>query len=303
MVKAVNFSIPSQAKVNRVYRLTVQLSDKNDKPTNKAIVITNPITMKFQVNRSIFAEINGAEIELYNLAMSTYNQLFYDYFNTEKRTVILEAGYEGQELSIIFVGDLWSCYTSRVGTETITRLECIVGVKSLNHVTDITLDNASRNQILKHAANDMLMDLKIYSGEDKKFSRPVSIYGNSYKTLQTYSDDNVYIDNNTIYVLEDSDAFVGYVPLINDESGLLGVPEHEDAILKVNMIFEPRLLIGQIIDVQSKVAPMFNGQYKIYGLRHEGIISGAESGYATTTLEMLVGDLKYGRFRVKSPQQ
>jgi hypothetical protein len=103
--------------------------------------------------------------------------------------------------------------------------------------------------------------------------------------------------------LSDDDAFEGVVPVIDDESGLLGVPQHEDAILKVDIIFEPRLMIGQIVDIQSRVAPMFNGQYKIYGIRHEGEISDAESGLATTTLEMLVGSQVYGRFHVKSPQQ
>jgi hypothetical protein len=98
------------------------------------------------------------------------------------------------------------------------------------------------------------------------------------------------------------DAFEGYVPVIDDNSGLLGVPEHEDAILTVRMIFEPRLVIGQKIEIKSQVAPMFNGQYKIYGIRHEGTISDAVSGKATTTLEMLIGSQVYGKFSIKSPQ-
>lgn len=302
MVKEVNFGISNQAKINRVYRLTVQAIDENDTPLNKAIVIQNPITMKFQINRSIFAEINGATIDLYNLSLETYRQLFYDYFNTSKRTVILEAGYDVNNMSVIFIGDMWSCYTSRVGTETVTHMECIVGYKSLFPNSDHTLANASRNQVLRYAANDMLMDIKIYSGEDTKFNRPVTIYGNAYKTIQQYSDNNAFIDNNTIYILQDQDAFEGLVPVINDESGLLGVPEHEDAILKIHIIFEPRLVIGQIVNIQSRIAPMFDGQYKIYGIRHEGTISDAESGIATTTLEMLVGTQVYGRFHVKSPQ-
>jgi hypothetical protein len=305
MVNAVNFNISNQAKVNRVYRLTVQAVDENDIPLKKAIVIDSTqthLTMKFQVNRSIFAEINGANIDIYNLKLDTYRQLFYDYFNVSKRTVILEAGYDAKNMSIIFIGDMWSCYTSRVGTETVTHMECIVGYKQVFAKADHTLEGATRNQVLQFAANDMLMDLKIYSGEDTKFSRPVTIYGNAYKTIQEYSDNNAFIDNNTIYILKDQDAFEGVVPRINDASGLLGVPEHEDAILKINMIFEPRLMIGQIVDVESRIAPMFNGQYKIYGIRHEGEISDAEAGVATTTLEMLVGSQVYGRFRVKSPQ-
>lgn len=311
MVRTFYTNLDKKPKLNRVYRLTVQRMNENEDAIDSAVVISNykdgkinnGLTMKFQVNRSIFAEINGATVEIYNLSLETYRELFYDYFALKKRTVILEAGYEGQVLSVIFVGDLWRCYTSREGTETITRLECIVGWKSLRMISEATLENISRNQLLRYAANDMAMDIDIYSGEDTRFSRPVSIEGNSYGVIQKYSDHQAFIDNNKIIVLGTQDAIVGDVPLINDESGLLGVPEHEDAILKVNMIFEPRLLVGQIIEIKSRVAPMFNGQYKIYGIRHEGEISDAEAGKATTTLELLVGMQVYGKFNIKTKKQ
>ena len=302
MVKGLNIFINNQEKVNRKYRLTVQLTDDNDNPTNKAIVITNPFTLNFNINRSIFAEINGADIEILNLAYNTYRELFWDYYSIGRRTVILEAGYDEKNMSVIFIGDLWSCYTSREGTETVTRMHCLVGLKARNIQTDATLANVSRFEILKYAANDMALGIKIYSGEDTKLSRPVSISGNSYGILQKYSDQNAFIDNNEIKVLAPYDTFEGYVPVIDDNSGLLGVPEHEDAILTVRMIFEPRLVIGQIIEIKSQVAPMFNGQYKIYGIRHEGTISDAVSGKATTTLEMLIGSQVYGKFSIKSPQ-
>jgi hypothetical protein len=123
------------------------------------------------------------------------------------------------------------------------------------------------------------------------------------KVIKKYTDENAYIDNNKIIVLENQDAIKGEVPLINDESGLLGVPRHEDALLSVDIILEPRIVIGQIIEIKSRIMSEFDGQYKVYGIKHEGIISDAVSGSATTTLEMLVGTQVYGRFHVKSKQQ
>lgn len=303
MVNVVYNEISNKPKLNRRYRLTVQTVDDNGNPTEGKITIEDPITIRFAVNRTLFADVNAMDIDIYNLAPQTYNQLFFDYFNIKHRTVILEAGYEGMEMSILFIGDVWNCYTSRQGSDVITRMHAIVGLKSIPKMSDVTLENISRNQVLSQAANDMALDISIYSGEDTKFTRPVTLEGNSFAIIKKYSGDNATIDNNRIIVLDTYDAIEGEVPLINDESGLLGVPEHEDALLRVRIIFEPRIIIGQIIEIQSRIAPMFNGQYKVWGIKHEGIISKTVSGEATTTLEMLVGSQVYGRFGIVTAQQ
>lgn len=303
MVNVLYNEISNQPKLNRRFRLTVQTVDDKGVPNEGKIIIEDPITIRFAVNRTLFADVNAMDIDIYNLAPETYNKLFFDYFNVNRRTVVLEAGYEGMELSVIFIGDVWSCFTSRQGSDVITRMHAIVGLKSLGLQTDATLENISRNQILTQAAHDMALDIKIYSGEDIKFTRPVTLEGNSFAIIQKYSDGTAFIDNNQISVLDTYDAIEGDVPLINDESGLLGVPEHEDALLRVRIIFEPRIIIGQIIEIQSRIAPMFNGQYKVYGIKHEGTISKAVAGEAITTLEMLVGSQVYGRFGVVTAQQ
>ena len=290
--------ISNAPKKERIYRLTVQDVDENGMPINQATIIENPVTIEFSVNRTLFAEVNTLDAEIYNLTPDTYNRLFFDYFNCKYRTVILEAGYETTGLSTIFIGDMWSCYTRRQGSDIITKMHCIVGLKSLQQNTDVTLGGITRDKVLAQVADDMLLKLEIYSGENKKFSRDVSISGNSMKVAQQYSDNSAFIDNGKLIILDDNDAIKGDVVLINDESGLLGVPQHEDAILSVDIVFEPRIIVGQIIEVNSRIHPMFNGQYKVYGIKHEGLISGAEAGKAHTTLEMLVGSQIYGRFGV-----
>lgn len=303
MVNVVYHDISSQPKLQRQYKLTVQTVDEKGNPTESAIVIQNPFTIRFAVNRTLFADVNTLDIDIYNLAPDTYNQLFYDYFNPKHRDIVLEAGYQGMEMSVIFIGSVWSCYTSRQGSDIITKIHAIVGLKELRPQSDATLANISRNQILQHAANDMGLSIEIYSGENTQFTRPVTISGNSFSVIQKYTGGNAHIDNNKIMVLDTFDAIKGDVPLINDESGLLGVPEHEDALLRVKMIFEPRIVIGQIIEIKSRIAPMFNGQYKVFGIKHEGTISDAVAGEATTTLEMLVGSQVYGRFGIVTAQQ
>lgn len=298
-------NISSQEKLIREYRLLVQDRDANGHPVDSAIEIKNPITIRFSVNRNLFADVNSLDVDIYNLAPNTYNKLFYDYYSTDRdhiRTIVLEAGYKGQELSTIFIGDMWSCYTSRQGSDIITRIHAFMGLNAMQAQTDLTLSQISRNQILRAAAKDMALDIDIYSGEDTQFTRPVSLSGNSMGIIQKYSGDNAFIDNNKIKVLENQDAIQGSVVLINDKAGLLGAPQRENALLTVKIIFEPRIVIGQIIEIQSRIMAQFDGQYKVWGIRHEGTISDAVSGDCTTTLEMLVGSQVYGRFNVKAEQ-
>ncbi len=293
--------ISAAKKQQRIYRLTVQDVDEYGFPLNTITTIDSretPFTLEFSVNRTLFADVNSLDASIYNLAPDTYNLLFFDYFNMKGRTVVLEAGYETTGLSTIFIGDMWSCFTSREGTETITKMHCFVGLRTMQLHTDVTLAGASRDRVLAKVAKDMNLGLNIYSGKDHKFNRSVSLSGNPMQIAQQYSNESAYIDNGKLIILDDLDAIKGEVPLINDESGLLGVPKHEDAVLKVDIIFEPRFIVGQIIEINSRIHPMFNGQYKVYGIKHEGVISGAEAGKATTTLEMLVGSQIYGRFGI-----
>ena len=307
-------------KLNRRYRLTIQDVDENREPIGTAVVIENPFTLKFSVNRNIFQEVNGADFEIYNLAPDTYNRLFYDYFTINRyfgdneaarsvgnswksRTVILEAGYYGMEMSLIFVGDMWTCYTERRGCDVVTRIHAIMGLRATSITSDVSFGSTTRNKVLMYLADDMHLKMKLYQIDDEPINRPVSISGNSYANIQKYSGDIAYIDNDEIKILKYDNAFEGQVALINDESGLLGVPQRENGILSVNMIFEPRLEVGQIVEIQSRIAPMFNGQYKVYGLRHEGSISSADASKVVTNIQMLVGSQLYGRFGVVKAQQ
>lgn len=297
----INPILPSE-KNHRIYRLTVQKVDDYGFPIKGAIIIENPITIEFSVNKNLFSEVNTLDAEIYNLAPDTYNQLFFDYFNLEHRVVVLQAGYSTTGMSTIFIGDMWSCYTRREGANVITKMHCIVGLKALKKNSEVTLNGISRDKVLAQVSKDMDLDLEIYSGVDEKFTRPVTLMGNSMAIAEQYSGHNVYIDDNKLIVLDIADGIKGQVPLINDESGLLGVPKHEQALLTVDIIFEPRMIVGQIIEISSRIHPMFNGQYKVYGIKHEGVISDAEAGKATTTLEMLVGSQIYGRFGIVTPR-
>jgi len=60
-------------------------------------------------------------------------------------------------------------------------------------------------------------------------------------------------------------------------------------IVTAEMLFEPRLKIGQVVELVSRDYPSLNQLYKVIGIQHSGTISDAVGGKCKTTVRMLYG--------------
>lgn len=63
------------------------------------------------------------------------------------------------------------------------------------------------------------------------------------------------------------------------------------ANLEVKMLFEPTLIIGQLLEINSEIQPIFNGQFKVLGFTHDCLISPTQSGTRTTTVNLWIAPL------------
>ena len=55
------------------------------------------------------------------------------------------------------------------------------------------------------------------------------------------------------------------------------------------MIFEPRLLVGQALYLESTTEKNFNGNYKVIGFKHAGNISGSVASKVITSANLWYG--------------
>lgn len=287
-------------KLNRIYRLTVGLQDKEGNPIDEAIVITNPIGVQFSVDRGIYSQRQSLEIDIYNLNKENRRKLFRDRFQDQYLMCILEAGYEDIGMAVIFAGFVWSCYSKHEGVNTITHITANTNLGEQYATVNATLE---KGQTIQDIVDTCMKSVPYYttgkqSVPDFTFIRPVSVADNAFRILRTYTGKRVYSDLMRVYILGDDEAIEGYVEEITDSTGLLGTPERKDATLTVKTIFEPRLVVGQIIQIKSSVAGEFDGQYKIFGISHRGTINDANAGKLETTLQMNVGSQVYGRFKI-----
>lgn len=294
----------SQIRLNKKYVLAIQKQDLDGNPLPESWIIQNPITIKFSIVRNIYSGVSDMNIDIYNLSPTTRNMIFKDWFyDINKEDILyiaLKAGYENHPLSTIFLGDIWNAYSLRQGNDIITRIQAKCGLRNMSQDIEMTLEAGSSVQDIVDVCMSKLPNLEKgkMSVKNYIFTEPVSLVGKPLAILKKYNDDkNVFIDLNEVYILGQDECFNGYLPIINDSSGLLNAPERKPATLTIQTMFHPELVVGQLIEIKSQIAPQFNGQYKIFGIKHEGIISDSIAGNIKTTIDLNVGSELYGNFK------
>lgn len=282
-------------KFGRNYRLTIEPDD------GEAIVIEPPFTVQFNIVRNTMASLNHMQLSILNLSEETRNRIFQDRFNPrEYKRVVFQAGYDN--LSTVFIGNIFQASSSRAGTDIVTNIDARDGgFDTTGALTNTTIEGGTLQDVIRALAGNFerITPAEI-GGEDKKFRRPLVLVGNTYSLIRKYTDNRAFVDLEELKVLDDKQATVGIVPLINSETGLLETPKREDASLTIETIFEPRIIMGQILEVQSSVNKAYDGQYKVIGVTHSGTISGAVGGECKSQFNLLVGTQLFGGFEIVS---
>lgn len=287
-------------KFQRNFSLEVQGND------NQVHIFNYPLTLELQIKRDVLASANTATFRVYNLGSSTRNLIYKDQFSQSLsfRSLVLKAGY-GDTLPIVFNGNVKMAQSFRQE-------------KSVNFITEIqgfdygwVMTNAQSAFNLIPTANTPTIDQKLVINRlikdlqgsapgstlgvgavsnqfTKKYVRGLSIAGPTWQKLQDITENNAYIDNGKVFCLFENDVFDGDLTLIDSTTGLLGTPKKADRRITVETIFEPRLQVGQQVQLNSRSLTQFNGNYKVVGIEHQGTISGAVGGELKTIVSLLL---------------
>lgn len=296
-----------QTKFQRNYSLSVQGNDGNTH------VISYPLTLEFQIKRDSLYSINSSTFRIYNLGQPTRNLIYLDQFNQGLvfRSLKLLAGY-GTTLSTVFNGNVKfaQSYREEKGVNFITEIEGFdFGWAAVNAQSNFNLSPGVDAPVIDSplVINRLIKDLQatVPKGSNLSIgaiSNQFNKGGNAYQTwdrgfmvanptwpkIQEITQNNSYIDNGKVYVLFEDDVFDGELTVIDSSTGILGTPKKSNQRIDVETLFEPRLQIGQQIQLKSASLSQFNGNYKVIGLEHRGIISGAVGGELKTIISLLL---------------
>lgn len=253
-----------------------------------SVTIKMPITIRFQVDRSVSSTVNKAWIQIYNLPDSIRQKIFHDYWTpTPYRQCVLQVGYDS--LSTIFHGNINRAYSARSGSDIITFIECFDGgYATINTKTSVTLNAANTTDVHKTLINEFpTLTTGVLGLAPEDINRPVVLEGNTWELLRGYTNQQCFIDAEKIYTLAENQVLAASVPLITSANSILGTPQREGEYVSVPVLMEPGIVLGQIVKLQSKVQSQFDGQYKVFGISHNGIISGAVNGECQTILNLV----------------
>ena len=277
-------------KWTRNYVLTVQVDQKG----KEYVDIKFPLTISFHIKRSINSTANTASITVLNLSEATRRKVFLDNYKfMYYKGIELRAGYgeEIETLPLIFKGNIQSAFSKRNGVDYETSMEALDG--GFAYVNANSNRQFPKGTTDRQAIKQLIADLKEYhvnpghiGNFNLSLSRGNSITGSTIENIGSFSENNFFIDLEKMNCLLDNEGFYGNIKVIDADCGLLGSPLREEAFLTFEMIFEPRLQIGQLVELKSQTEFIYNGTYKVIGIEHSGTISDAQSGQCKTKVTL-----------------
>lgn len=295
------------AKFGRQYRITIDPKDGGP-----VIIITLPFTIQFWVQRNTYSDLNNLTIDIYNLSEANRNRIFQDRYDIGVkqtdgsfvgRTLKFEAGYS--TLYQIYEGTIFQASSAREGTDIVTRIAAMSG--NFDVATTQTFQSISGNQTLGHVFESLIGEFpNLEVGAIGDFSvtrsRPWVINGNVYDWMKTHSGQNVFVDGNKVYVLRPAEVVQGSITELSDASGLLETPRRDDGFLSITTLLEAGVNVGQQIAISSSVQKVYNGNYKVAGIQHQGMISAAVNGECRSVFSLIAAGFFKAGLKQVTPQ-
>lgn len=298
------------APLLRKCKLSVEVApDAKGVPTG-SVTFPEELKVEFEITRNFLASSQEATFRVHNLTERTRNLVAKDaYALTEFRAIQFRAGRaRDASLALCFNGFVRSAYSSRRSgaVDVVTEISAYDG--GLAIANGFTAQTIAAGSSVRDVITNLARTLPRIAGTPVVGDFPGEnlrgkvLFGNTWNLIVQESGNLATIDNNQVKVLQPSEAFEAQIPVITSASGLLGTPRRTQTKLEVDLLFEPRLTVGQIVELRSDVSKLYNGTYKVAGFTHRGTISPSEGGEATTTVSLFFGDAEFRIVRAQLVQ-
>lgn len=287
-------------KFDRNYKIIFEIGTRKftEYYPEMEIEVAYPFTLKFDVSQGAnLSNAGECTLQLYNLKEDDQRALYKDFYNNEKYILMqVYAGYQ-DTMPLIFFGFVNQCMTYRQGGSTEYITEISADNNSLIALYGFVNATFTAGSKAVDIIQEMLKDTYGYAlgyitPQIKSLPRDKTFIGQTLDLLgKEYGDYNIWIDKGELNILADNEIIpADDLMVITSESGLLGSPRRANQFLMLEMLFEPRIKVGQAIELLSDSIPWFNQVYKVQAVEHRGIISPVQSGQAVTKLTLSLGE-------------
>ncbi len=284
-------------KFGRRCQLSIEVNPNSQGVTQSNVVIPEEMTIEFDITRQDWSSTQEATFRIHGLSEKTRNLLYKDqYAKTEYRAIQFRAGYE-DFLPLCFNGFVFRGDSYKISDTWITEITAYDGGLAMANgfVAQTVVSGQTVGDTLKFLASQLPSTTgnPIIGSFPQTNSRGKVLFGNTWQVIMQETNRIGMIDNGQVKILNYFEALSAEIPVIDSTSGLLGSPRRGTTSLEFRMLFEPRLTLGQLVELRSVTNKIFNGLYKVLGFTHQGIISQSVAGECITNARLFYGDREF----------
>lgn len=253
---------------------------------NKTVKTFDGLNVNFNISKQASAVTPSGRIIVANLTMEdvvNITTIAGTYTNVKKRKKVrLYAGYD-DDIGMIFEGDITTAAPITEPPDVWLQIEATNGFFDNNRVVSKTIkEKTSIKNVASQVASWLDVPLQWFATASKTvnlFSGSGSA-GQFIRKLNALGDILAFKDEDGLVVLDLKDPKRGITNEVSKETGMIGIPKADNNGIRVDVLLNPHLKLGQTINLKSGLIPSINGKYWIYGLTHSGSLRDNE--YVTT---------------------
>jgi hypothetical protein len=239
-----------------------------------------PLKVSFSCNYSITSQQDRFTVSIWNLGAGTRKVL-----ENEGADIEIYAGYRDGIFGLIAKGEVRTVWSQRDNVDIVTIISAGSGDKACQKgKCNKTLSKGCTvEQVIQEVASGMenisIGQLKgVGHREDKTHKTITGSARNVLNKLAKKNGFDWFIYLQKLYALR-KDLMFGDTFVANVYSGMIGSPRINEKGATVDMLLNPNVLMGGVLQVQSKD---LSRSYKIVGISHQADFLGGSASWKTT---------------------
>lgn len=212
---------------------------------------------------------NSADVTVVNLSAEDRNFILTETspFNANRtpKLLIIEAGRVSTGTARLFVGNIISSSPTQPPDIGLNMNAQTGAFKKGDLVARSGMAKEKLSSLAGKAAKDLEAKLT-FEAQDKYISN-YSFSGANLRQVNALADAggvDAYLDNETLVVKDRGKPLKNRVKIIDNTTGMIGIPETTERGVKVKILYDLETDLGGQIDLTSELNPALDGSYTIY---------------------------------------
>lgn len=246
------------------------------------------ISIHGRITRKMSETGSTAKISIANLAredveyLTTYVSPYVD--QSKRKRINVFAGYESTGVAQIFGGDIYSALPEGM-PDTWLNIEAKTEYFNQQNIITFSTSDTTAKNLAVNIANQLGVNL-VWRSKSQKLIDAFNFAGAKAKLIYKYNlvdTFRAFIDNGNLYVIdideetpeEKTDSNIsntkksGYIKLITPSTGLIGLPQPDEFGVKVKILLDPSVKLGDWFKLESERLPIVNGFYQVYEMTYD----------------------------------